>query len=152
MRFGILILLSSLTISGSVQLASGDGPPKRHSSGGYRLIGEPVAETFDGGRGYSIYVRLNRALPRTRNEEGDRRVAAKLLVAGGGSQPSVSVSGRRSRHCYNGDAERIPREAVGLKVGQKVRIALRIDGVRRALRTHALVIRPESNAQRRLGC
>jgi hypothetical protein len=139
-----------LAFSGSLRDSFASG------ADGYALRGA-VAE-INGTGAFTIYGRFNRPLRRYRRSDGRLRPSAKFLLAGeeGFSGLSPTRVGREGAHCYLQDLDfktsNLPAELRKPVAGQKVRVAVRIRGVKRAVRGVAVLIRPERRAEARLGC
>jgi hypothetical protein len=146
-RLAILaVALSACTVAGEAQA-------DRLTSGGYRLVGEPQIDAR--GDTYDVYFRLNRVLPRFTNDEGDRKYGAKVSLAGEVSPFSPSSIGSHARRCYVADVEpsgKLPEELRAATTGSRLHVAVRIRGVRYALRTNGTVVSTGSRARHALGC
>lgn len=131
----------------ALHVAASTGP-RRYT---YHLLKPPVAlvEQTTSGRGFQVRVRLNRALPK------DASGAAANFFIGRASADAVPVSfGNRTRHCYvtaNGDdGPNHDPELDAIKVGDRVRVTIKITGQPKLVRT--VTLRSEHDDVKRLGC
>ncbi len=137
-------------------LADGDGNPA--TSDGYRLRSGSVT-VIDDARSllFDTYVRLNRPIPRSQEEDGTPIVHGVIASKGAHTLSSASRVGRKSRHCYVGSLDaglERPRVLRNPKPGQRVAIEVRIDGLDQPLRGYTTLIAKDSSPKpdRRLGC
>lgn len=141
-----------VTLAVLAAFLAGDAETGRADERKYRSVGTPVAERYDDGGVYAVYVRFNRRLPRRRDDNGTRVIAARFLLAGALTGPAPHGSGDLTRHCYGATIESSTEEAEGRGLGDWIRVAVRIRGVERPLHLRAKVIAPGGSPQRRLGC
>ena len=122
----------------------------------YEIRAAAVAVGADGV--VSIYFRLNRELPfRPDDDDASSTPWVRAGVTVAGTRPFVALSvrrmGPRRRHCYRDEHEfrslpRVLRRA-RRRPGSTLPIALRIEGVERAVRSRAVVLPPSRRGRER---
>jgi hypothetical protein len=122
-----------------------------HHQSTYSLVKPPVvlvAQTTSGPV-FQVRVRLNRTLPKNSNG-----TAANFFIGRASADAAPVPYGNRTRHCYvtaNGDdAPNHDPDLDAIKVGDRVRVTIRIAGQPELART--VTLRSEHYDVNRLGC
>jgi hypothetical protein len=140
-----------LPILALILVATAVAPDAAHARAPFRFVGQPIAiagRTSDGPV-FQVRLRLDRRLPVDR-----QGVAAEVTLGGAGLDAPLVPFGVRARRCYAG-VSGDDFDAPGLRgagPGRRVRLVVRIPGVRRALVARVVLRSMRAAGVARLGC
>jgi hypothetical protein len=155
-HFSVLALVAGFGLFVGSTSSADDDPA---TASGYRLYRAAVATYYRAS--FEVYVRLNRAMPRERDEDGNPLNGGGILLEGVSGFTGARRAGVHSRHCYTTTVEasdphdELPASLRHPRDGRRVHVGVRVLGVRRTLRGHAVLVRAresEPHPEKRLGC